>query len=294
MGNVFLFIRRYAHFFTFLFLQIFCLFVIFRYNRFHNAVGMTMASKVTGKIHEKYNEVQSFFSLRRTNDSLVKRNAELLNERNSNSLAIDTSTKEIADYIPIDTLGHFKKILRFVYRPATVIYKNENDDKKNYIVLARGKNDGIGVDMAVVGAQTNAVLGKVVYADARYAVVMSLLHKQSVVPAQLFRGGETGPVTWNGQSANSLTLSRIPKTATIKKGDSVMTSANSTIFPPGLLIGTIESFEEEKSTGNFSIRIKPRADFYRVQYVYVIENKQQDDVNVALKAADKQIDKTRK
>jgi rod shape-determining protein MreC len=291
MRNIFLFIRRFSHFFTFLFLQIICLFFIFRFNRFHNAAGMTFASKVTGRIHEKYSEVQSFFSLRRTNDSLLKRNAELINLQKTNYLQIDTSKKEVADFIPIDTLGNVKKILRFVYRPATVIYKTENDDKKNYIVLARGKDDGLAVDMAVMGAQTHAVLGKVVYADARYAVVMSLLHKQSVVPAKLFRTGETGPVSWDGRTARYLTLSRIPKTAEIKKGDSVITSSNSTIFPPGLLIGTIESFTEEKSSGNYNIRIKPRADFYNVQYVYVIENMQQKEINAALKAADKQIDK---
>jgi rod shape-determining protein MreC len=289
MRNVFLFLRRYSNFFLFLFLQVVCLFIVFRFNRVHNAVGMTMASRFTGYVHEKSTDLRSFFSLRKTNDSLVKRMSELQNTRPANSLPVDTATIEKADFIPIDTLGHFKKILRFVYRPATVIYKTENDDFKNYMMLARGVNDGINTDMAVVGAESNAVIGKVVYADAQYAMVMTLLHKQSFVPAKLARTGETGTVSWDGSQARYVTLNRIPKTAKVTAGDTVVTSNSSTIFPPGLIIGTVDKVEEEKTTGNLRIRLKTKADFYNVQYVYVIENRQQKEMNETIKQTNKQL-----
>lgn len=291
MRNIFLFLRRFSGFFTFLFLQIICLFILFRFNRYHNAVGMTFASRITGKVHEKFSEIKSYFHLRSTNDSLVKRMAEMKNASPENYAVTDTGMKEAADYIPIDTSGHTKKILRFVYRPATVIYKSENDDDKNYIMLARGKNDGVATDMAVLSAESNAVAGKVVYADAHYAVVMSLLHKRSIVPSKLKKTGETGPVTWDGRQPNYLVMSRVPKTAQIAKGDTVVTSGNSTVFPPGLMIGTIESFSEEKSSGNYSIRIKTSVNFYNLRYVLVIENLQQKDMDAAIKAVEKQIDK---
>jgi rod shape-determining protein MreC len=252
---------------------------------------MTMASKVTGRIHEKYSEVTGYFKLKATNDSLVKRIAALQNNKPENYIASDTSLREVADYIPIDTLGNTKKILRFVYRPATVIFKSENDDKKNYIMLSRGKNDGLATDMAVISATSDAVIGKVVYADAKYAVVMSLLHKRSVVPAKLKKTGETGTITWDGRKPNYVTLNRIPKTAVITKGDTVITSINSTVFPPGLMIGTIEGFGEDKATGNYTIRLKTAVDFYNLRYVLVIENLQQKDMAAALKAVEKQIDK---
>jgi len=231
---------------------------------------MTMASRLTGTVHEKFSKVRSYFHLSSTNDSLVRRLAEMKNERPDNYMSPDTGTREVADYIPLDTLGHSKKILRFVYRPATVIYKSENDDKKNYIMLARGTNDGVTVDMAVISAETNAVIGKVVYADSKYAVVMSLLHRRSNVPAKLKKTGETGPITWDGNQPNYVTMSRIPKTVEIKKGDTVITSTSSTIFPPGLMIGTIESFSEEKSTGLYSIRVRTAADFYNMRACHLL------------------------
>lgn len=291
MRNIFLFLRRFSVFFTFLFLQIICLLILFRFNKFHHAAGMTMASKVTGRVHEKFSQVKSYFHLRSINDSLANRLAELKNVRPENYTTADTSIKEVADYIPLDTTGRTKKILRFIYRPATVIYKSENDDTKNYIMLARGTSGGVNTDMAVISAETNGVIGKVVYADSKYAVVMSLLHKRSSVPAKLQKTGETGPVTWDGRSPGFVTLSRIPKTTVLTKGDSVITSTSSTIFPPGLFIGTIESFTEEKSTGLYSVKVRTAADFYNLRHAMVIENLQQKEMVAALKAVEKQIDK---
>lgn len=291
MRNIFLFLRRFSVFFTFLFLQIICLLILFRFNKFHHAAGMTMASKVTGQVHEKFSQVKSYFRLRSINDSLVKRLSEMKNALPGNYMAIDTSVKEVADYIPLDTTGRTKKILRFIYRPATVIYKSENDDTKNYIMLARGTNDGVNTSMGVISAETNALIGRVVYADSKYSVVMSLLHKRSSVPAKLQKTGETGPITWDGRSPSYVTLSRIPKTTVLTKGDSVVTSANSDIFAPGLFIGTIESFTEEKSTGQYLVKVRAAADFYNLRHAIVIENLQQKEIAGALKAAEKQINK---
>jgi rod shape-determining protein MreC len=291
MRNIFLFLRRFSNFFLFLFLQVICLVIVFRFNRSHNAIGMTMAGRFSGYIHEKTSEVRSFFSLRRTNDSLVQRMNEMKNGQPANWLPVDTSRVEKADVIPIDTLGHFKKILRFVYRPATVIYKTENDDKKNYLMLARGVSDGVNKGMAVIGAESNAVIGKVVYADAHYSMVMSLLHVQSFVPAKLFRTGETGSITWDGRQPQFVTMSRVPKTSAVQKGDTVITSNASDIFQPGLIIGTIDKVEEEKSTGNLRLRVKTKADFYNVQYVFVVENMQQKEMNQVIKNTEKELNK---
>jgi rod shape-determining protein MreC len=289
MRNVFLFLRRFSTFFTFLFLQIFCLVIIVRFNKHHNAIGMTIANNVTGKIHQQRDKIDNFLFAKRYADSLAKRNAELQNNKPSNTIQLDTSIKEIADYIPIDTLGNIKKIVHFVYRPTTVIYNTTNDDKQNYMMLARGVNDGINVDMAVIGAESNAIVGKIIYADAKYSVVMTLLHNQSRVPAKLFKTNENGIISWDGNNSRIVQLSRIPKTVEIKKGDSVMTSSSSDIFPENLLIGTIESFSDDKSSGNYLIKIRTAANFNYINYVNVIENTQQKEMRKALDNAKKTI-----
>jgi rod shape-determining protein MreC len=250
-------------------------------------MGMTIANRVTGKIHEQYNKVQAFLSLRQTADSLIKRNAELQNKMPENYLIIDTSVKEIADFIPIDTLGNMKKILQYIYRPATVVYNTTNDDKQNYMMLSRGTNNGIGTDMAVVGAESNAVVGKVVYADAKYAVVMTMIHAQSAIPARLKKSGENGIVSWDGKNTTTVILKRIPKATAIAKGDTIVTSSSSDIFPENLLIGTILDFSEDKTNGNYIIKVKTSANFNHINYVNVIENMQQKEMRSTLKIAQK-------
>jgi rod shape-determining protein MreC len=249
---------------------------------------MTLANNVTGKIHQQYNNINGFFKLRKTADSLMKRNAELLNNKNTNLLPTDTSIKEIADYIPIDTLGNIKKIVHFVYRPAAVIYNNTtNDDKKNLIVLARGKNDGIGVDMAVLGAESNAVVGKIVYADAKYSYVMSLLHLQSSVPAKIKRTSDNGTINWDGNNSRIVLMKKVPKTSELKLGDTIMTNNSSDIFPENLYIGTIQDFKEDKATSNYIIKVKTAANFNLLNYVNVIENVQQKEIRESLKTLQK-------
>ena len=74
MRNIFLFIRRYLNFLFFLVLQIIALSMLFRYNKFHEAAFMGVAKEMTGGIYDKANNVEYYFHLKSTNDSLAKEN----------------------------------------------------------------------------------------------------------------------------------------------------------------------------------------------------------------------------
>jgi rod shape-determining protein MreC len=289
MRNLFLFLRQYSNFLTFLVLQIICITIVFKYNNFHNAVGLTMANNINKGLHEQRAKLDRFLHIQEENDSLLKVNNELLNKSVNSQISLDTSLREIADYIPIDTLGNMKKVIRSVYRPATVLYRTTTDDKQNYIALGRGTLHGIQKDMAVIGAETQGVVGKTVYADDKVAIVMLLTHNKSKIPGKLKAGGEEGVVEWNGESAQHVTLTKIPKTAKVNIGDTVTTSSASTIFPPNLMIGTVAMVKEEKTSGNLSLKVKLKANMYKVDYVHVVENLQQKEINQALKNVNKQL-----
>ena len=63
MRNLFLFIRRYFNFLFFLVLQMLALTFLFRYNRFHEAAFSNVAGELTGKINERYSNVEYYFKL---------------------------------------------------------------------------------------------------------------------------------------------------------------------------------------------------------------------------------------
>ena len=77
MRNVFLFIRRHFNFLFFLVLQIIALSFLFRYNKFHEAAFLNVSTEITGRINEKYNNIEYYFQLKKTNESLVKENLRL-------------------------------------------------------------------------------------------------------------------------------------------------------------------------------------------------------------------------
>jgi len=79
MRNIFLFIARFSNLLFFLVLQVLALSMLFRYNKFHQAAYMNAANEVTGKFFLRYNNIETYFSLRNENDQLRTQNADLLN-----------------------------------------------------------------------------------------------------------------------------------------------------------------------------------------------------------------------
>jgi len=218
MRNVFLFIRRYFNLLFFLLLQAAALTLLFRYNKFHEAAFMGIANEATGRINSRYNNVETYFSLKTDNDRLREQNAKLLNLLRTDYDWPDSVLKIVTDTLRIDSLEQYRK---FLYLPAKVISTTVNS-QNNYLMLHRGSDQGVGVNMAVVGPE--GVIGTVVNVSRNMSVVMSLLHRQSKIVAVLKKGSGFGEVIWDGKNPAFVQAIKIPKTVTVSKGDSVVTS----------------------------------------------------------------------
>ena len=277
MRNIFLFIRRYFNLIFFLVLQGLSVYLIIHYSRYHQAAFGNLTNQLTGKINSQYSRVDNYFHLKRTNDSLVKANELLYNKLKMDFELPDTATKTMVDTIRIDSILKYRT---FSYLNARVV-SNSISTQNNYIVLSRGKSRQLHEGMGVVDPN-NAVVGIITEVTDDYAVVMSLLHKDSHLSGKLLKGGETGTLTWDGKEPNIVTLTNIPKSAKVAKGDTIITSGFSTTFPKGMMIGIVEEVFAEKSTSNFRIKFRTSANFYNLQYVYAIENVQQEPVNKIL------------
>ena len=280
MRNIFLFIRRYFNFLFFLSLQIFCIYLIAHYNRYHNAVASFYMNEITGRVNTQYNKVDNFLQLNKSNEALKKENEQLRNELKNNFQGLDTVNKIVTDSIPYDTLGN-KRV--WLYKAAKVV-SNSVTAQNNFIVLARGAAKQLQKDAGVVDPG-NGVVGIVTDVSENFAVVMSLLHKDSRISVKLKKGGDAGQVTWDGKEPNRLSLIDIKKSAKVAKGDTVFTSGFTTTFPYGMMVGTIDEVLQDKSTNNLIIKLKSSANFYNLQYVYTIDNLQKDEINTLLEKA---------
>lgn len=268
MRNIFLFIRKFFNFFFFLVMQITALYMLFHYNEFHEAAFMGVANDITGKISKRYNNIEYYFHLKKTNESLAQENERLRNLLKQDFEMADTSTVLTMDSIPYDTTGIRRK---YLYREAKVVNRFLQF-QNNYFTIHRGEKQGVRKDMGVISP--DGVMGVVVNTGDNYAVVMSLLHRSSSISARMKKSGETGQVQWDGISPNSIFIKNLPKSVPVAKGDSVVTSQYGTFFPQGILIGTVTEIVDDKSSNFYTLRLRPATNFSSVEHALVIENLQ--------------------
>jgi rod shape-determining protein MreC len=282
MRNIFLFLKRYSILITFLVLQVVSLVMLFSYNRFHQTVYGMFSSEVSGKINERVNNVEVFFTLKDENEKLREENARLRSLLPSGQLKADTSYKLVVDTIKVDSTLQTRQ---YQYYAAKVI-SNSVFLQQNYLMLHRGSDQGIVPNMAVISS--SGIVGTVVGVSKNMATVMSLLHKQSKVVAVLKKGSGLGEVSWDGKDPRYLQLVKIPKTVEVKKGDEVVTSPYSDRFPPGMTIGYVEKVEQDQETNTYILKIRTAADFYNLQHVYVVQNLLEGEMEELKKMLNKQ------
>lgn len=284
MKNIFLFIRRYFTFLTFIALQVVALWFLFSYNRYHRAKGLGWANELTGRFNTKYKNIDDFFHLKAENQRLHKLNDSLLNLLPANFMKVDTASQLVRDSLPYDTLGHHRQ---YIWRDAKVLYSTVNADK-NYIQLNRGSNYGIKDDMPVISSD-GAAVGVVVNVSPNFSQVMSLLHVQRKLRGAMKRSGNEGTVEWDGKNPLFLNIRNIPKSDSVNVGDTVLTGKSSG-FPPGFMVGTVSEVITDKSTNFYVLKLKTAANFFNLQNVHVIENLFYDEQQQLLKDTKKKVD----
>ena len=152
--------------------------------------------------------------------------------------------------------------------------KNSIYKPNNIITLNKGKNDGIIKDMAVI---SNAgVVGIVINTSNNYCTAISLLNSKLSINAKVKRTNFFGTLYWNGESYKYTTLSDIPDHTTLYKGDEIVTAGFSTIFPEGITIGTVQSFEKLGSF--YKIKVKLSQDFNKLRNVYIIDYLEKEEI----------------
>lgn len=271
--NIFLFIRKFSNFLFFLVLQIISLYFLFTYNKFHEAAFMGVAGEFTGRISQRYNNVQYYFQLKSTNDSLVKQNTHLLNLLRQDYEGADTSARFFTDTLKVDSL---LTIQRFKYYDAKIAGSFVST-QNNYFTIHRGTNQGLPKNKEWGVISPSGIAGRVVSVGENFTVVMSVLNRQFVVNSMLKKGGETGRVTWDGDNPSYLRLVNIPKSAKVEKGDSVLTSTVSDIYPPGIMVGTVAEIIDDKSSNFYILKLKTATNFSNLQFVYVLEDLQKEE-----------------
>ncbi|KGO94133.1 rod shape-determining protein MreC [Flavobacterium subsaxonicum] len=231
---------------------------------YHRSQAVSSANAVTGYTSEQINNVEAYFGLREQNEQLAAENAQL------KRLLYNTQDSTNRPPVTLPTeLGTYKVI-------QSKVIINSYSKQDNYLTISSGAKDGIKPDMGVVSSQ--GVIGYIENTSAGYATVISVLNSKFRLGAKIKKNNHFGTLTWNGKNTGFAQLVDVPRLATVIKGDTIVTGAESTIFPENIPIGTIEKVYIDKKTNYYTLDIRLFNDMTSLGYIYVIENKDKKEI----------------
>lgn len=258
MRSFFLFIIRHYVIFLFLLLEGIALFLVFTYNSFHNTYFLNSANTMTGNVLNTYGNFQEYFSLREVNDSLLRENSKLREQLflaelidTTRQTANDSTGKPLYTYIPAEVIG------------------NTFTEANNYITLNKGSNHGIKNNKAVI--TSDGIVGKVVKVSPNFSIVMSVLHSQFFSRVAVKRNDAQGRLRWDGRSPTHIDVIQMSEPGKLYPGDTIVTQASSDMFPPGVMVGTMESYGKDPGSNYYNLNLKLSVNFSALRYVYVVD-----------------------
>lgn len=206
------------------------------------------------------NQAKDYLALRENNELLAAENAEL--KKTDSTKFFDLSTQQA---VVTDT----NYLIQYTYTVAKVVNNNFNK-RNNFLTLNKGTKNGVYPDMGVISAA--GVVGVVKDVSEHFATVQSILHSKTKASVRL-KNGFYGPLTWDGTDPRFATLSDISANVQVHKGDTVITTSFSTLFPEGIMVGRVEKVEANPGGDYLKITVRLSTNFNNLSYVYVVNNK---------------------
>ncbi|MBR4391763.1 MAG: rod shape-determining protein MreC [Bacteroidales bacterium] len=268
MYNLIRFIQKHHFVLLFLVLEVLCIVMLTSTQSFHRQKRINTTNDIVGRIYETGNDIGDYFRLGKINRELAEENAML---RRQLSVITDT-TQPYQEYVNKDTIYEFI--------PARVVNSTVNRPN-NYILIDKGRLDGIEKDMGVIS--TDGIVGIVADVSQHYASVMSLLHSYSTISVRFKNNEHLANLRWETTNYRYGIIDDIPTHLLLQKGDTIVTSSYSYIFPENLMAGTVMELIPSPSGTLNKAKIQFSTDFSTLKNVYVIHHTNKAELDSLLK-----------
>ena len=265
------FIFKNIHWLLFFVLVYFSIFLIVNNNQFQRSKYLKVAQEVTGSLYSVTNRFQTYLNLRGENTDLLKKIAILETEVYTyrNQLATLHDSNRTAS---LRTDSSNVLVYRFI--PARVV-NNSVSRLENYMTLDKGSEHGVKPDMGVISV--NGVVGVITHTSPHFSTVISLLNGKYKPNGKIKHNNYFGPLVWDGKDPQYTYLTEIPRYVAFERGDTIVTSGYSTVFPEGLPIGSIVDSQKQKDDNFTSIRIQLFTNFSNLNEVLIVTNHLQEE-----------------
>ncbi len=272
MQQILFFLIRNKNFLLSLFLFIISFVFTIQSHSFHKNRIINSANFFSGGVYSIKSNITGYFNLKEENNLLQEENARLRKQLGSNSEL--TSTKNTDTTISLS---------KFQYVTAKVI-NNTYSKSKNTLTVNKGAQMDIALDMGVISSK--GLIGIIKNTSENYATVQSILNINSQINTKLKNSNHFGSLVWNTENPNTVQLIDIPRLAPITVGDTIITGGKSTIFPEGILVGTINDYFLNEDKNSYTLNIKLFNDMTSLNHVYIIKNKDAEEIKKLEKETD--------
>lgn len=264
MQQIFLFIFKNSYRMLFLLLLSIAIGFTVQSHSYHKSKVISSANFLSGNIYKQINSVREYFDLRTKNDELVLENARLK--------GLLFNLKDSTNNISLDSIKGVKKTDIIISK----VIKNSYNTQENILTISSGKKQGIKPYMGVINSL--GIVGVIDDVSTNYATVVSILNVNSRLTAKLKKNNHFGTLSWDGRNTGFVQLTDLPRLATVRKGDTIVTYGQNTIFPENINIGTIDKVYIDNQTTSYTISVKLFNDMTSLDHVYIIKNKDTDEI----------------
>ena len=190
----------------------------------------------------------SYESIIAENENLKKENMELKIQKERNQKILEENER-LSKLLEMKENTIYKGSLKF----ARVSF-SDISNLNNKIFIDLGKKDGIKVDMIAVYG--DYLVGKIIDVDSDYSIVELITNPNFVISAKT-EADILGIARGSDEEDGLLYFQPSIVEDTLKKGEEIVTSGVSNIFPEGIKIGKIENIDDKENYNYKKITIKP-------------------------------------
>lgn len=270
MRNLLNFLLKYNYWFLFVLLEVASFVLLFHFNNYQQSVYFSSANGITGKVYELSGGITSYFHLKSVNEDLLDRNMMLEQQISNLEGALLHSQMDSA------TVSSLKSLPRADYEVFKArVANNSINMVDNYITLDKGSKDGIREEMGVVDG--NGVVGIVYKTSPHFSLVISVLNSKSSISCKIVGSEYFGYLKWEHGDSRFAYLKDLPRHAEFNLGDTVVTSGYSTVFPEGIIVGTVDDMSDSNDGLSYLLKIKLATDFGKISDVRVITKTNQEE-----------------
>lgn len=265
MKTLLQFLKRFSLLLQFLFLEAVAIIMLTQFNGYHRSVLLSSANWVSGFLFEGVDVVSDYFGLHEKNQDLSAENAALKNE--IEYLRAQYETSVFSPDSMLVSIPDSSYWLPYRYLAAHIVQHSINKSQ-NYITLNKGTEDGVMPDMGVVASK--GVVGIVKSASQHYAMVMPIINVQSRISCRLDSSQYFGSLQWDGTDYRYAVLHEVPSHVKVSRGEKVVTSGFSAIFPRDIPVGEVVDVTVKEKDQTLEIKVHLSVDFGKLSDVNVI------------------------